>query len=31
MAGKNFELIWNNDPKYTNNFVKEFYKNIVKE
>ena len=33
MAGKNFELIWDSDPKHTNNLAKEFYnnKNIVKE
>ena len=25
MAGKSFELIWDNDPKHTSNLVKEFY------
>ena len=31
MAGKNFELIWNNDPKYKINLAKEFYKKNGKE
>ena len=26
MAGKNFELIWDNDTKHTSNLAKEFYK-----
>ena len=30
MAGKNFELIWDNNPKHTSNLVKEFYKKHCK-
>ena len=30
MAGKNFELIWDKDPKHTSNFQSNFTKNIVK-
>ena len=30
MTGKNFELIWDNDPKHTSNLAKEFYKKHCK-
>ena len=30
MAGKNFELILDNDPKHTRNLAKEFYKKYCK-
>ena len=29
MVGKNFELIWDNDPKHTSNLAKEFYKKTL--